>query len=41
MVEQTFLSAQLKQGVIISNKLVYTSWLTRCQNDLRIKALEN
>ena len=31
MVEQTFLLPQVKQSVIFSNKLVYTSCLTSCQ----------
>ena len=30
MIEQIFLSLQVKRGVIVSNKLVYTSFLTRC-----------
>ena len=32
MVEQVFLSPQVKRSLIISNKLVYTSCLTSCQN---------
>ena len=31
MVEQIFLSPQVKRSVIISNKLAYTSFLTNCQ----------
>ena len=31
MVEQIFLSPQVKKSVIISNKLVYTSCLMRCR----------
>ena len=30
MFYQTFLSPQVKQGLIISNKLIYTSCLTSC-----------
>ena len=35
MVEQIFLSPQVKRNVIISNKLVYSSWFN--SNDLRLK----
>ena len=31
MFEQIFLSSQVKRSVIISIKLVYTSYLTSCQ----------
>ena len=31
MVEQIFLSPQVKRRVIISSKLVYTSYLTSCR----------
>ena len=31
MVAQTFLSPQVKRNVIISDKLVYTSCVTRCR----------
>ena len=30
MVEQIILSPQVKRNVIITNKLIYTSWLTSC-----------
>ena len=35
MVEQILLSLQVKRSVIISNKLVYMSWLTICQENLK------
>ena len=31
MVEQIFLSPQVKRSVIISKKLVYASWITSCR----------
>ena len=41
MVEQIFLSLQVKRIVVISNKLVY-SWLTHeLPNDLRLRVLGN
>ena len=42
MVEQVFLSPQLKRSVIISNKLVYTSELPHeLPNALRLRKLGN
>ena len=38
MVEQISLSPQVKPNVIISNKLVYSSWFN--SNDLRLKTKE-
>ena len=37
MVEQIFLSPQVKRSVIVSNKLVYRSCLTSCRNEITRK----